>query len=367
MKFTVLKDEITAAVSNLQRVVSTKSSVPALECILISANESGLEMYAYDLELGMSTVLPAQVEERGRAALPARMFSDIVRRTPDAHVTVTVDEKNIATIESGNSRFSIIAVAAEEFPEMPKVADGTAVELPGNLLKSMIRQTLYAVGQADAKPVMQGSLFQIENGVLDVVSIDGFRLAMRSEPVNFPEEVSFVVPGKTLSEVLKLLKDADDPVQLSAGRKHILFTIENYTVISSLLSGEFINYKSVIPPDGKTQVTVKTDEIIASVDRVSQVITDRLRSPVRCQFEDNEIRFLGTTAVGRASDRIPVEMSGETLEIGFNNRYLLDALRNTECDEVRLQLSGPLAPMTIHPKEGNSFLFLVLPVRLRSE
>ncbi len=367
MKITVSKSEITEAVSNLQRAVSSKTSVPALECILLTATETGLELCAYDLELGITTAIPARIEETGKAALPARIFSDIVRRTPDENITVTVDDKNMTTIESGMSRFSIIAIAAEEFPELPKVSEATALKLPSSLLKSMIRQTLFAVGESDAKPVMQGSLFQIENGRLDVVSIDGFRLAIRSEPIDFPEDLSFVVPGKTLSEVLKLLKDTDDPVEIAAGRRHILFTIDNYTVISSLLSGEFINYKSAIPPEGKTQVVVKTREMIESVERVSLLITDRLRSPVRCLFEDGEIKLLCTTVMGRASDRVNVEMTGDTLEIGFNNRYLLDALRNTECDEVRFQLSGPLAPMTVTPKDGDSFLFLVLPVRLRSE
>lgn len=367
MKFTVQKSEITEAVSNLQRAVSTKSSVPALECILLTASEGQLELCAYDLELGITTVIPATVQETGKAALTAKIFSDIVRRTPDENITVTVDDKNLTAIESGSSQFSLIAIPAEEFPELPKVSEATSLKLPSSLLKSMIRQTLFAVGESDAKPIMQGSLFQIEKGKLDVVSIDGYRLAMRSEPIDYPTDLSFVVPGKTLSEVLKLLKETDDTVELSAGSRHILFTIDNYTVISSLLSGEFINYQSAIPPEGKTEVTVKTREMIESVERVSLIITDRLRSPVRCVFEDGEIKLLCTTVMGRASDQISVEMSGDRVEIGFNNRYLLDALRNTECDEVRFQLSNPLSPLKIMPKEGDSFLFLVLPVRLRSE
>ena len=367
MKFTVNKSDITEAVSNIQRAVSTKTSIPALEGILLSATETGLELCACDLELGITTVIPAFVMEPGKAVLSAKLFSDIVRRTPAETVTVSVDEKNMATLESGYSRFSIIGIPAEEFPELPKLSDSTQISLPGALLKSMIRQTLFAIAESDAKPIHQGSLFSLENGILDVVSVDGYRLAVRREPVDFSEDLSFVVPGKTLSELLKLIKDSEEPVEISAGRRHILFKIDNYTVISSLLEGEFLNYKAAIPPESQTEVVLKTREAIDSVERVSLLITDRLKSPIRCLFDNNEVKLNCTTSMGRASDQLDVEMTGQSVEIGFNNRYLLEALRNTECDEVKVQLGGPLSPMKVVPKEGDSFLFLVLPVRLKSE
>lgn len=367
MKFTVNKSDITEAVSNIQRAVSTKTSIPALEGILLSATETGLELCAYDLELGITTVIPAFVMEPGKAVLSAKLFSDIVRRTPAETVTVSVDEKNMAILESGYSRFSIIGIPAEEFPELPKLSDSTQISLPGALLKSMIRQTLFAIAESDAKPIHQGSLFSLENGILDVVSVDGYRLAVRREPVDFSEDLSFVVPGKTLSELLKLIKDSEEPVEISAGRRHILFKIDNYTVISSLLEGEFLNYKAAIPPESQTEVVLKTREAIDSVERVSLLITDRLKSPIRCLFDNNEVKLNCTTSMGRASDQLDVEMTGQSVEIGFNNRYLLEALRNTECDEVKVQLGGPLSPMKVVPKEGDSFLFLVLPVRLKSE
>ena len=367
MKFTVNKSDITEAVSNIQRAVSTKTSIPALEGILLSATEAGLELCAYDLELGITTVIPAFVMEPGKAVLSAKLFSDIVRRTPAETVTVSVDEKNMATLESGYSRFSIIGIPAEEFPELPKLSDSTQISLPGALLKSMIRQTLFAIAESDAKPIHQGSLFSLENGILDVVSVDGYRLAVRREPVDFSEDLSFVVPGTTLSELLKLIKDSEEPVEISAGRRHILFKIDNYTVISSLLEGEFLNYKAAIPPESQTEVVLKTREAIDSVERVSLLITDRLKSPIRCLFDNNEVKLNCTTSMGRASDQLDVEMTGQSVEIGFNNRYLLEALRNTECDEVKVQLGGPLSPMKVVPKEGDSFLFLVLPVRLKSE
>lgn len=367
MQFTVNRNDIAEAVSSIQRAVSTKTSIPALEGILLTAEGENLELCAYDLELGITTIIPATIKEEGKAILSAKIFSDIVRKTPSETVSIAVDEKNMATIESGCSRFSIIGIPAIEFPELPKLANGKQIRLPSNILKSMIRQTVFAVAESDAKPIHQGSLFNMEDGLLDVVAVDGYRLAKRTENIEYKEKLSFVVPGKTLTEVLRLLKDSDDPIEMFAGKRHIMFKIENYTVISSLLEGEFLNYKATIPSGSKTEVIMKSREAIESVERVSLLITDRIKSPIRCIFSENEVKLLCTTAMGRASDQLAVSMEGESVEIGFNNRYLLDALRNTECDEVKVGLSGPLSPMTICPKEGESFLFLVLPVRLKND
>lgn len=367
MKITVNRSDITEAVTNIQRVVSSKTTVPALEGILLWAKEDTLELCGYDLELGMTTVIPAKVHEPGRAVLSAKLFSDIVRKTPADTISIEVDEKSIASIESGESRFSIIGVPAEEFPELPKVDGGQSVSLASSVLKSMIRQTIFAVAESDAKPIHQGSLFSMDGGLLDVVAVDGYRLAKRTEAIDFKDKLSFVVPGKTLSEALRLLKDSDDPIELCAGKRHIMLKIDNYTVISSLLEGEFLNYRATIPTSSSTSVVMRSREAIESVERVSLVINDRIKSPIRCVFGGNEVKLTCTTSIGRASDRISADVKGEELEIGFNNRYLLDALRNTECDEIRIGLSGPLSPMTVCPKDGESFLFLVLPVRLKND
>lgn len=367
MKITVNRNDMTEAVSNMQRVVSSKTSVPALEGILLNADEEKLELCAYDLELGMTTVIPAKVRESGKAVLSAKLFTDIVRKTPGDTISIDVDERNIAIIESGVSQFTIVGIPAEEFPELPKVEDGQDIRLSGSILKSMIRQTVFAVAERDAKPIHQGNLFSMDGGLLDVVAVDGYRLAKRTESIDFKNKLSFVVPGKTLSEVMRLLKDTDDPVDLYAGKRHIMFKIDNYIVISSLLEGEFLNYKATIPTDSRTKVIMRSRDAIESVERVSLLINDRIKSPIRCVLANNEIKLFCTTSMGRASDQISAQIEGEETEIGFNNRYLLDALRNTECDEIKVGLSGPLNPMTISPKEGDSFLFLVLPVRLKND
>ena len=366
MKITCDKKKLNEAVLNIQKAVSTKSSVPALEGILIRTDENSIFLCGYDLELGITTIFDCKVEEKGSIVLNARLFSEIVRRLPDAEVTISSDEKQMAVIRSGEAEYSIVGIPAQEYPELPSVSGETTLKIQSTTLRSMIHQTLFAVAENDAKPIHTGTLFELEPNQLRLISVDGYRLAIREEPVKSTLNTSFVVPGKTLSEVLKLLSDDESEVELQIGRRHILFSIENYTVISRLLEGEFLDYRAAIPKDCATELKVSTQKFINSVERVSLLITDRLKSPVRCIFEIDEIRISCSTAIGRANDKLSAQMTGDSIEIGFNNRFLLDALRNTECDEIRIQMSGPLSPMRILPPEGQSFLFLVLPVRLKS-
>ena len=366
MKITCFRQKLNEAVLNIQRAVSAKSSVPALEGILIRADENGVLLCGYDLELGITTVIDAEVEEKGSIVLSARLLGEIVRRLPAETVTVSADDRQMTTITSGEAEYSIVGIPAQEYPELPAVSGEASLKLQSGVLRSMIRQTLFAVAESDAKPIHTGTLFELEQKKLRLVSVDGYRLAIREEPVECNLETSFVVPGKTLGEVLKLLGEDENEVELQIGRRHILFSIDSYTVISRLLEGEFLDYRAALPNGSTTEMKVSTQAFVNSVERVSLLITDRLKSPVRCVFGKNEIRVSCSTAVGRANDRLEADIRGDELEMGFNNRFLLDALRNTECDEVRVLLSGPLSPMRILPPDGESFLFLVLPVRLKS-
>ncbi len=352
MKFTCSRPVLQAAVSNVSRAVSSKSAIPALEGILLKAKNSQIFICGYDLELGITTVVEADIAEEGDVIFGAKLFGDIIRSLPDESVTIEVDSKYSAVIRSGDSEFSIIGIAASEYPEAT--------------LKSMIRQTLFAVSTSDAKPVHTGTLFEIGEGRIRLVAVDGCRLAMRTESVQCDEPVSFVVPGKTLSEVLKLMGEEDSPISIGVGRRHIIFNIENYSVISRLLEGEFLDYNNAIPQNIKTEITVPTRRFSEAVERMSLVVNDRLKSPVRCSFLFDEVRFSCETAIGCAHDRFSIKNIGDEVEIGFNNRYLLDALRAAETDEVRIQLGGALSPIKILPRDGDNFLFLVLPVRLKA-
>lgn len=366
MKFSCNKAVLVEAVTNIQRAVSTKSSIPALEGIYLRAKTSGIQLCGYDLELGMTTTLEGQIEEPGSLVLGAKLFSDIVRRLPGDTVSLASDDKHVTTIVSGPAEFSIAGIPAEEYPDLPHVYNENPIELPQPLLKGMIRQTIFAVAETDAKPIHTGTLFELEDRVLKLISVDGYRLAIRKEPVACDLRTSFVVPAKTLSELLRLLKE-DESANLSieVGDRHILFTIDRYTIISRLLEGEFLDYQSAIPNAHSTEITVKTRTFLSSVERVSLLITDRLKSPVRCVFDGDCVKISCSTPIGRANDQFEAEVTGNPVEMGFNNRYLLDALRYSESDEVRILLNSPIQPMIVCPKQGDDFLFLVLPVRLK--
>ena len=360
------KVELIEAVGNVQRAVSTKASLPALEGILMRAQGSTLYLAGFDMELGISTTIPATVREPGEIVLSARMFSDIVRKMPGDHVSIQTDDRYNTVIRNEVTEFSIIGMSAADYPDIPNVEDGTSVTLSQSVIKSMIRQTIFAVAAPnDPRPIYTGTLFELLPQELRLVSVDGYRLAMRSEPMQNEEELSFVVPGKTLQEILKLLKDEEKPCSLIVGRRHIIFEIDGYAVISRLLDGEFMAYDKIISPDLSTTVTVNTRQFMDAVDRVSLVLNDRLKSPLVCEFRDNSIAVSCTTPLGSANDSIPAAIDGAEEEMGFNSRFLLDALKNSETDEVSVQLAGALKPMKILPKEGNAFLFLVLPVRLK--
>lgn len=366
MNVTCNRSELQTAVLNISRAVAPKSPIPALEGILFKATGAGIFLCGYDLSLGITTFIPAIVREEGEIIFGGKLFGDIIRSLPEGDVTISIDEKYCAEITGGESVFHIVGIAASEYPDLPSVSGGIAIDLSQNTLKSMIRQTLFAVSTSDAKPIHTGTLFVIEDGIIRLVAVDGCRLAMRTESVKAEAEASFVVPGKTLGEVLKLMDDDDNTVSIGVGKRHIIFNVGTYSVISRLLEGEFLDYQKAIPNGVGTEITVPTRRFIEAVERMSLVVNDRLKSPIRCLFETGEVRFSCETAIGTATDRFAIGEVAEPIEIGFNNRYLLDAFRAAETDEVRIQLNSAISPIKILPREGEHFLFLVLPVRLRS-
>lgn len=368
MKFTCDKVQLVTAVGNVSRVVAAKSSIPSLEGIQIKAYGSALSLSGYDMETGITTQIDANIEAEGEIVLSARLFLDMIRKMTCDAVEVSVGEKFLTEVVGGRTHFTILGTPSDEFPELPEIAQGSGVALPQGALCSMIEQTLFAVSTTDTKPVHTGSLFEIGGGVLTVVSVDGYRLALRKEKVASGEELSFVVPGKALGEIAKLLDaDSEQPAELMVSKRHIVFNIGSYSVVSRLLEGEFLEYRNSIPDGCKSVVSVSTRDFIDSVERVSLLISDRLRSPLRVLFEPGGIKLSCSTSLGKSYDEVECRLEGEGVEMGFNNKYLLDALKAVDSDEVRLEVNGALSPIKVLPPQGDEYLFLVLPVRLKNE
>ena len=368
MKFTCEKALLQAAISTTSRAVSPKSSIPALEGILVEAGND-LRLTGYNLETGIRTVVPAEIREEGTLVLGARLFGEIIRKLPDDVVTFQADNYMV-NIKCGMSEFNILGTDPEEFPELPTVEYQNSLVLEQSKLKAMISQTLFAVSDNESRPIHTGSLFEVDDTGLTVVSVDGYRLALRHEDIQKKEgapSFSFVVPGAALSEVEKICSDVDEPASVTQGARHVMFKVGDTMLVSRRLEGEFLAYRQAIPRNNTIFIEGDTRALLSSIDRVSLIISDKLKSPLRCVFEKDVLKITTKTAIGDAYDECPVSGDGEGLEIGFNNKYLMDALKAAPADKVRLELTTGVSPCVILPTEGEeNFLYMVLPVRLRA-
>ncbi len=368
MKFSCEKALLQAAISTTSRAVSPKSSIPALEGILLEAGND-LRLTGYNLETGIRTIVPADIREEGTLVLGARLFGEIVRKLPDDIVTFQ-SENYMVNIKCGMSEFNILGTDPEEFPELPTVEYQNSLILPQSRLKAMISQTLFAVSDNESRPIHTGSLFEVDSEGLTIVSVDGYRLALRHESIDKKEGAetfSFVVPGAALSEVEKICSDVDEPASVTQGARHVMFKVGDTMLVSRRLEGEFLAYRQAIPRNNTIHVEGETRALLSSIDRVSLIISDKLKSPLRCVFDSNLLKISTKTAIGDAYDECPLSGDGGGLEIGFNTKYLMDALKAAPADKVRLELTTGVSPCVILPTEGEeNFLYMVLPVRLKA-
>ena len=369
MKFSCEKLLLQTAVNTASRAVAGKSSIPALEGLLFICSGESLTVSGYNMQTGIRTRFPADVAEEGELVLNARLIGEILRRLPDDAVTVTSDEKFLVHLSCGDADYDISGLSAADFPELPEVEEKYAVMLPEKTLKAMIQQTSFAVSTNEARPVHMGSLFEVADAGLTVVSVDGFRLALRREPLEKMEggAFSFVAPGSALNEVERICEDIDELLTITLGQRHILFEVGETELICRRLEGEFLDYKNAIPRRNPIAVLADTKTMLQSLERVSVVISEKLKSPVRCVFDRDRVVLSARTANGDAKDVCRIAGDGQGLEIGFNNRYLMDALRYAPADTVKIELNTGISPAVIVPVEGEeNFLYMVLPVRLKA-
>ena len=366
MRFSCEKTLLQAAVSTASRTVAAKSSIPALEGLLIQADQA-VTVAGYNMQTGIRTTISAQVQEGGELVLNARLFGEIIRSLPD-DVLVFTSEGLSVHVACGDSTFDIVGLSADDYPELPQVEDQFFLVMAQSTLKNMITETSFAVSTNEARPVHTGALFEVSEDTLTMVAVDGFRLALRREAILRKEAgvFQFVTPGSALSEVEKICGPTDEEVTITLGSRHILFEIGSTQLICRRLEGEFLDYKSAIPRKNPIVLTLETKAMIDSIDRVSVVISEKMKSPVRCIFEQDQARLSAKTGIGEARDICRLSGDGGGLEIGFNNRYLLDALRHAPADTVRVELNTGISPAIIVPAEGEEkFLYMVLPVRLK--
>lgn len=369
MKFSCEKALLQNAISVTSRAVAQKSSIPALEGLLLHAGQEGLTVSGYNMQTGIRAKVSAGVEETGEIVLNARLFGDIIRRMPDDIVTFTANEKLQVRLCCGDADFEIPGLSAADYPDLPEVEDEYAVSIQQKVMRAMIEEVAFAVSTNESRPVHTGALFEIGEGGLTMAAVDGFRLAVRKEALEKLEggAFSFVAPGSALNEVKGICGDVEDLAEITLGKRHILFIVGDVELICRRLEGEFLDYRTAIPKKNPISVTVEAKALMESIDRVSVVISDKLKSPVRCRFEEGKVLLSAKTGNGEARDVCRLEGDGEGLEIGFNNRYLMDALRYAPADTVRIELNTGVSPAILVPTDGkDNFLYMVLPVRLKS-
>ena len=368
MKIICDKTLLSAAIDGVSRAVTLRSTVPVLEGILLKAEGFSLTLTGYDMELGIVTTIEANVLEPGDIVLNAKLLSDMVRRMPAGQISISVADNGKTTIQGGVAQFEIQSMPAADFPQLPNTGAEETLTIKTGTFREMVERTLYAVSQDEKRPAHTGELFEIAADKLTVVALDGFRLAIVERPVTANKEIRIIVPGKTMNEVLRLLANDDEAeVRICANRRFVVFITAGYTIMSRLIEGEFLNYRNVIPKGYRTQAVLDTKGFIETIERASLIITERLKNPLRISFTEGKVIVRCQTSLGRVVDEFAAGCEGEEVEIGFNNRYLLDALRNARTEQVKVQLSGPLSPVKILPAEGEDFLYLVLPVRFRND
>lgn len=374
MKFSCDRSALTEAINISQKAVASRSTLPVLEGLYIKAKDGKVILTGNDLEIGIEAFLEAQIESEGSIVVNSRLFGDIIRKMSGDIVVIDVNSNNVTNIKCGNSKFNITGIDPTEFPEIQKFDVEFDITLTHKQLKDLVRHTIFAVGTNETKIILTGCLLEASGNTVNMVAVDGFRLAYKKitcekETVSgILGDVSIIIPAKSLNELVKILDDSDDTVKIYCSEKNIRFEFDNVTFTSRLLEGDYIDYKKIIPADYRTVVKSDVRPLIEAVERASLIITGEfINSPVIMNIVDGEIKINCETQVGKVEEYIAVDMYGDGLEIGFNNRYLLDALKAVSTDEIKVNFNGPTSPCLISPVDGDDFKYIVLPLRLRTE
>ncbi|MBE6750192.1 MAG: DNA polymerase III subunit beta [Ruminococcaceae bacterium] len=366
MIFSVERAKLLDAVNHLQRTVGAKTSMPVLEGILFSAEQGKLTLISYNLEMGIKTEIYAKCKEAGDIVINARLLGDILRRMNGVQVEISADDRLNCNIKSGEATFDIMGMSATDFPEMPSVADSNSFKVNSSLLAETVKGTIFATAQNEgAKPILTGINFSLSGGFMQLVAIDGYRLAIRKEKVNVEKEINFTVSGKAIGEAVKLINEEAEDVEINVSERLINFKINGYSFISRLLEGDFVNYKKTLPVSHLQKVVVNTKDLINTIERVSLLISESFSTPVRCYFNELNVVFTCATSIGRATETFNTKLEGENFEIGLNSRYLLEALRASEHENVQILFNGPNSGVVIAPTEGEEFKYMIMPMRLK--
>ena len=371
MKFVCDKTNLLKAINSVVKGVSSKTPMPILEGILIQTNENQVKLTTYDLELGIEYLIDCEVKEQGNTVVAATVFSEIIRRLPDTDITISLDEKDLLVIECEGSLYKLATMNPIEFPELPVIDEENSISIEQNTLKDMIRKTIFAVSTEAHRPIFTGCLFEIKDNKMNVVAVDGYRLGWKirslEERVN---DFKVVIPGKTLNEVNKILLDSFDKVKISTSKNQALFEMENCKIVTRLLEGDFLEYEKVIPKNWETRIRTNKKELQECFERVSLIsmstIEKERKYPVKVSIEIGKIVISCKNQAGDAKEEIFLTTEGKNLEVGFNPKYFLDALKAVDDEEIFVDFGSSLSPSTIKSvDETGDYVYMILPIRIQ--
>lgn len=372
MEFTANRKELKTALEKVNPACR-KSSYSVTTCTKLTLSNSVLMLTGYDLETGITTSIPVEEPSSmidgstgGEILVECAKFSEIISKQTNDEVSITVDDTtSIMTIKSGRSKCRIGVLNAENYPTPPEFENKDSIGIKADALANMIRQTIFAVSVSDNKPILTGECFTVADNTLEIAAIDGFRLAVRSEKITSEYKCKFVVKADALRSLLRLLK-SDAEINVIPCRKHVIFDFGETKLFSRLLEGDFHNYKASIPSANSTEVVIDVKPTIEALERFALLINDKAKAPLTCEFRNDGVYMSLKSSLGEMQDTVnSIDFTGNSVRIGFNCRFLLDALKATESDRVKLLLNSAVTPMTIKPVDGDDYTLLVLPTRLR--
>jgi len=365
MKIQCQKADLLNSVNIVLKAVPVKSTMPILECLIIEVTDQGIKLIANDMELGIETIVKGKIVEKGTVALNAKIFSEIIRRLPENEVSITTDDNFMTVIICEKAKFSISGRSGEEFPNLPQIEKENAVVLSQFTLKEIIRQTVFSISDNESNKIMTGELFEIKKDELRVISLDGHRISIRKIVMKDTyEDRKVIVPGKTLNEISKILSgEVSSKVNIFFTDKHALFEFDDTIVLTRLIEGEYYRIDQMLSSDYETKVTINKKEIQNCIERASLLIRETDKKPIIIDIKNNNFELRINTAIGSMNEEIDITTEGKSIVIGFNPKFLLDALRVIEDETVDIYFINAKAPCFIRDKE-QSYIYLILPVNI---
>lgn len=357
------KSKLIEGMNIVMKAIPGKTTMMILECVVIEVKDNQIKLIANDLQLGIETLIDGEIKQEGSVAVGAKVFFEIIRKLPSDNVSITVDEDYHMNISCGKAKFNIMAKATDEFPYLPNIVKDKNVNISQFTLKDIIRQTVFSISDNENAKVMTGELFEIHDSELKVVSLDGHRISIRKVKLNQSyDDVSVIIPGKTLIEISKIINGGmDDEVSIFFTDKHVLFEFEDTIVLSRLIEGEYYKIDKMLSTYYETKVTVNKREMLECIDRSTLLLKESDKKPVIIDVQDDYMKFAMNSAIGSMDEDIDASKEGKDILIGFNPRFLMDALRVIDEDEITMYMINPKAPCFIRDQE-ETYIYLILPV-----